>query len=372
MVSVDVQNAEVIRQTVNSNSGVLITPNHAVHYDAPALYLAADTIDQPLFFMTAWQVFAMSNRFERWAMQRLGCFSIDREGNDRQAFKQAVHTLREEAHPLVIFPEGDIYHTTDYVTPFREGAAGIALTAAKKASRPIAAIPCAIKFWYTEDPSAELEQAMQSLEQRLHLRTDPSRELVERIHRMAEAALALKELDYLGCTRSGKLRERVGYLAEAVLSAIEARHALAVRDRAIPARVKVVRQKVIDELEDREDAAKAEPSEVAKLAADMDDLFFVMQLYSYPGDYLVEQPSLERLAETIDKFEEDILGLEYPMVRARRRAVVRFGEPMTVERVGERNETSRLTDMLRSAVQALVDELNAQSPNGVTFDRMPR
>jgi hypothetical protein len=370
IVGVEAQNAQVVQDAIAAKQGVMITPNHSVHYDAPALYLAADTIDQPLFFMTAWQVFAMSSRFEGWAMQRLGCFSVDREGNDRQAFKQAVRMLHDEPYPLVIFPEGDIYHTTDYVTHFREGAAAMALAATKRSSRPIVTIPCGIKFWYVDDPVGELERAMQRLEERLHLRVNASRDLVDRIHRMAEAALALKELDYLGCTRSGRLRERVGYLAESVLEKLEERHGLAYRAGTVPARVKLVRQRVIDQLDDADGERDANQPDTSELAGQMDDLFFVMQLYSYPGDYLADHPTIERLAETIDKFEEDVLGLEYPSVKGRRRAVVRFGEPIQVSRGRGQNDVAELTNRLQTSVQGLVDELNAQSSTGVTFDRI--
>ncbi|MDP6057281.1 MAG: 1-acyl-sn-glycerol-3-phosphate acyltransferase, partial [Pirellulaceae bacterium] len=110
--SIDVTNGDLVRQAIDNGKGVLITPNHSVHYDAPCLYVAMDRFDLPLYFLTAWQMFGMATRFERFAMQRLGCFSIDREGTDRRAFKQAVQILQEEPHPLVIFPEGDIYHTT--------------------------------------------------------------------------------------------------------------------------------------------------------------------------------------------------------------------------------------------------------------------
>ena len=41
-------------------------------------------------FLTAWQVFQMSSSYERWVLQVHGCFSINREANDLQAFKQAV------------------------------------------------------------------------------------------------------------------------------------------------------------------------------------------------------------------------------------------------------------------------------------------
>ena len=61
----------------------------------------------------------------------------------------------------------------------------------------------------------------------------------------------------------------------------------------------------------------------------MDDLFFVMQLYSYPGDYLADNPTIERLAETLDKFEEDVLGARHPFtVRGRRTVSIRFGKPL--------------------------------------------
>ena len=49
--------------------GILITPNHSAHYDSSALYVAADQLDLPLYFMTAWQVFGMSSAWQRWAMQ---------------------------------------------------------------------------------------------------------------------------------------------------------------------------------------------------------------------------------------------------------------------------------------------------------------
>ena len=91
------------------------------------------------------------------------------------------------------------------------------------------------------------------IEQRLHLRSNDM-QLADRIHRIAEAALALKELDYLGHTRSGKLRERVGYLLDAVLTEMEKRHALPSKQAGPPERVKALRQHVsqfedLDELE---------------------------------------------------------------------------------------------------------------------------
>lgn len=362
IVRVDCDNLDVLQRVVADGSGVLITPNHSVHHDSAALYLAADQINQPMYFMAAWQVFAMSSKFQCWALRHLGCFSIDREGNDRQAFKQAVQILQDESEPLVIFPEGDIYHTTDYVTPFREGAAAIALSAAKRSQRPIVALPCGIKFWYVEDPTEELLETVKTIEERLHLRPEVRKPLPERIHRLAEAALALKELDYLGHTSAGRLRDRIRSLTEFVISELEHRHDLSSRSTSTPPeRIKALRQCVIQKLE--EHVHDSDDSRREELYRDMDDMFFAMQLYSYRGDYLADNPSIERLAETVDKFEEDILQLDYPNVRGRRRVAIHFGDAVPVS-VGEnrRDQVAELTRTLQTSVQVILDEMNSSAP----------
>jgi 1-acyl-sn-glycerol-3-phosphate acyltransferase len=353
---ISADNIAVVQSALASGHGVLITPNHSAHYDAPALYAAFDNIRQPLYIMTAWQVFGMATKFECWAMQRLGCFSIDREGTDRQAFKQAVDVLQSEPHPLVIFPEGDIYHTTDYVTPFREGAAAIALSAAKRSERPMSIVPCGIKFKYVDDPREQLLEAMQRIEERLHLRVDSDSPLPNRIHRLAEAALALKELDYLGYTCSGRLRDRIRALLEAVVSRLEQQHGITKTDGTPPERVKAIRQAIIRRLEDEESPPNEANGEARQLRCNMEDIFFAMQLFSYRGDYLVDNPSIERLAETVDKFEEDILGLDYPSVRGERRVAIRFAKPIELQPGKSRRNAAELTKIMESRVQAVIDE----------------
>ncbi|HVW02842.1 MAG TPA: glycerol acyltransferase, partial [Planctomycetaceae bacterium] len=97
-----------------------------------------------------------------------------------------------------------------------------------------------------------------------------------------------------------------------------------------------------------------------RLDHEFEDLFFVIQLYSYPGDYAVEKPSIERLAETLDKFEEDVFRAVYPSIRGRRRAMVRFGPPIEITRNGEqRRSAAELTDLLEAQVQVLLNECSA-------------
>ena len=87
LMSIEAIGIEHLENARAAGHGILICPNHSAHYDSAALYAAAGQIGQPLYFMPAWQVFAMSKRWDRWLMQRMGCFSIDRESTDRTASK---------------------------------------------------------------------------------------------------------------------------------------------------------------------------------------------------------------------------------------------------------------------------------------------
>ena len=348
---VDVSDWERVKSKWQAGDGLLIVPNHSAHYDSTALYVAGDQHDTPLHFMTAWQVFGMSNWWERRLLQRLGCFSIDRESNDRQAFKQAVEILQSGPAPLVIFPEGDIYHTTDYVTPFREGAAAIAISAAKRADRKIWVVPCGIRFFYEDDPIPKIKSALADMEARLHLRQREDLDLRNRIHRLAEAALALKELDYTEHTREGSVRQRIQHLTETVIRRVEERLGCDNSERTTPERVKMLRHMAINQLEETPESQRR------PLERDMEDLFFAMQLYSYRGDYLDGKPSVERVAETVDKLEEDILDLPLPRIRGRRRVKIQVGEPREITPARGRDAVIELTQWMQEEVQRILDEM---------------
>jgi len=64
----------------------------------------------------------------------------------------------------------------------------------------------------------------------------------------------------------------------------------------------------------------------------------------------------QRLAETLDKFEEDVFKVKTATIRGTRRAVVSFGEPIAVTRRRDRKAaTHELTGQLEQAVQTLLD-----------------
>jgi len=361
LMEVTVRGAERVRTLLEEGRAVLITPNHPTHADAYSVYAAADEIGVPLYLMTAWQVFSMKSALTRQVLRWHGCFSVDREAADMRAFRQAVEVLERRREPLVVFPEGEVYHCNGRVRPFREGAAAIALSAAKRDKRPVVCVPCALWYEYLDDPTEELKGIMNDLEREVLWRPRTDLPLHERIYRFAEVCLVIKELEFLGRACEGPLPGRILNLADKILRSIEARRGLPPRSGDVPERVKELRHVAIQELE--KDGVD-EPTR-KRVYEELEDLFLAVQLFSYPGDYVAEKPTVERMAETLDKFEEDVLNRFSATVRGRRRVTAAFGEPIPVERPKDRKSaTVQLTELLETSVQRLIDQLSGAAPGG--------
>jgi 1-acyl-sn-glycerol-3-phosphate acyltransferase len=365
LVGVRLEGTEHLQEAASRGYGLLITPNHPTHADPYALLEASERIGMSFHYMTAWQVFATTHWLGRRVLRRHGCFSINREGHDMRAFRQAVRILEGNdagrPQPLVIFPEGEVFHLNDRVTPFRRGAATAALRAARRSGRPVACIPCGLKFQYVESPLPRMLEVMDRLELRLGLRPQPAMPPARRIRRLADAALCIKEIEYFGRNSAGSAEERSTRLIRALLARLEDRYRVAEAGfsaprRSIPERVKELRRRCIVRGESAVDAGEREQAQ-----RDLADLFFVMQLYSYPADYLAGKPSVERLAETVDKLEEDVLHVRSAGLRGPRRAIVSFGEPVLAEPDATSDDAEAITRALELRVQDLLDAVNGSA-----------
>jgi hypothetical protein len=311
-------------------------------------------------FMAAWQIFRTHWGLDGWVLQRMGAFSVDREGCDRRAVRQAVEFL-SSGHALVVFPEGEIYHLNDRLTPLLEGVAFMALTAQhelEKAQSParVWVVPTAIRYRYLDDVTPKLEAAVARLEDRLFWKPRPGSALHERIIQVGEVLLTIKEKEKLGhvCEGEGDLPTRIARLTEALLERLETEHLKKTpAAETVPLRVKALRRHLLTVRAD--ETADLAARQAARSA--LDDVQLVLQLYSYPGDYLTEKPSLERMAETVEKFEEDIYGAARP--KGRRQARVRLGEPIDLKPVAAgqaRTAAHDVTVRLEEAIQGLMKE----------------
>lgn len=352
IADIEVEGASIVNERLNNGEGVMIMPNHSSHADPYVIYSAADQVGTALHVMATWHVFDDKSWLARWILTKHGCFSVDREANDIGAFRLATSILQEKQEPLVIFPEGEIYHCNGRVTPFREGAAAIAVAAARKSKRPITCIPCAIKYTYVDDPTPSLLATMSELESSIFWRPKLTEPLEKRIYEFAEALLIVKELEYLKNTQSGRLPERIAKLREHILSNVEMRNDIESSSKSIPERVKAARKTIME----KELAGDLDTEQASQLKHDMEDLFLVVQSFSYPGDYVDNHPSIDRMAETIDKFEEDVLQKTTADIKAERRVKVSFGEPVEVSSDRKvKSQTTTITTKIEQRVQQMLD-----------------
>ena len=361
---VEIEGIEHLRPLLERGDGILLAPNHCDRADGLVLMELADRIDRPTCTMAAYQLFAGNAGLRHWLFPRLGIFPVDREGSDLSAVKAAVEVLVEGRHPLVVFPEGEVYHLADRITPLREGVAFLAASAAKKAAdtgRTVWIVPVGVKYRFLDDhdPLPALSELMDRLECRFTWFARRHVALVKRINHYAAAMLALKEIEYWGEPKPGPLEERIAGLRSHILGSMETRHLGNIRGDDVPSRIKGQRHHCLDRL-GQEVTGEAERK---ALRHDLNDLFVAVQLFSYPGDYVRECPTVERAAEVLTKFEEDVLGPDIlAPPRGPRRAIVKLGEPIDVgSRFQEgkklRQIVSSLTTDLESRIQLLLNQI---------------
>jgi hypothetical protein len=365
--AVQFENDSPLRALLRRGDGVLFCPNHTDHADSHLMFALGRRLGVSFYYMIAYQILQGSRR---WFLPRVGAFPVDRDGADLTAFKTAVDLLARGANPLVIFPEGEIHHLGDRVMRLREGAVAIATTAAKRATergKTVWLVPIALKYRYLEtvDPVPALHAILDELEQRANWRVDRGRPLVERIYRYGEGMMLLKEMEYFGGPQTGSLHERLAALREAVLTRIEARRLTESRrcgvgSLSVAERVKEIRRACLKTLADVNTPIVERPS----LRVDLHDAFVALQTSCYPGDYLRDEPTVERVAETLMKFEEDFLGIHEVTAHAPRRAVVCVGDPVDVgARLGTAARPRRVVGELTSELeQQLQSLLNAIGP----------
>lgn len=229
---------------------------------------------------------------------------------------------------MVMFPEGEIYHHHARLDPLMEGVASIILRAAGKLREGQSAwlVPVAMTFRHEADVEDSFSERLSRLEDRIGWKPRTAMPIDERILRLGAGILALKELEFYGEIGPGGLAERLQTLCSHLLEEVEERRGKDSRAETPPERVRALRYRIRRCLLDEED-----PPDAAERAALKDDLyraFTALQVYSYPGDYLLEHPSLHRRAETLMKLEEDLLG--DPVYQTWRTARIVACEPIAV------------------------------------------
>lgn len=353
---ISIRNEQPLISLVRTGQSVLVAPNHADHADPSLLVEVGRRNGLAFHFMAAREGFERS-RIDRFVLQRSGAFSVDREGADLAAVRTAMDILRECRHPLVIFPEGEIYHHHEELDLLNDGVATILLRAAEKlpAGRRSFAVPAAIRITHGPEVERTFSSRLDHLEHRITWKPRSHLPILDRIYSLGSALLSIKEEEFTGECHKGPLPARIQALQNYLIADVEKRHGVAASTQPMPIRIRTLRHAIRKEL--TLGAASPAPERSRELYDDLDRLFAAQQLYSYLGQYL-RQPTRDRIAETIFKLEEDVLGQgSYPTPR---RAEITFGPPIDVDEFLSSNQASAktgvrpMTALLRTRIEQLL------------------
>ena len=366
---VEVSGLEALHKTLKrrgpKRDRVLFLPNHPTHADAAIFIEAIRQTGITTQMMAAYDVFLRS-RLDAWVMQKMGAFSVDREGSDQRAMKQAAAVLAKGKHALTIFPEGNVYLRNDKVTPFNDGAAFIAIRAAKELAKHdvrVFAVPVSIKATHLTDCRDILTDQLEDLLRMLELSEHPEQAPREIIVQVGTEALRRSVRQRgLDAPDPLALSELIEHCTGTVLEALEKKLQIEPKpEMSLIDRVRAARR-VIHEVRTSEE--RAADHAVARTWAD--EAMLAFRIASYLPDYVSENPTLDRIGETIEKLAED---LKHQMIDpfAGRRAYVRFNQPIPLaDYIGKekrgREAIRDLTAACESSVQSGLDEINANNP----------
>jgi Acyltransferase len=349
-----------LRDSLNRQAGILLTPNHCRWADPMVLGMLGREVDQYLYYVASYHLFKKS-KFLGWFINRIGGYSIFREGADRESLRASAEILARAERPVVLFPEGTWFRQNDRVGTLQDGLSLILRQAAKQGERPLVVHPVGLKYWALTDPRPEIERRLEVLERKLGWHPQRQMPHVERIEKLGGALVGLKEVEHLGSVRTGALDARINELNHSIVSGAEKFHFGKEFDGWLLERIRRLRQLLVRKLQEK----KGKPAEAEPVKRTLSDLLLCENLNANSIGYLREEPSLERLAETILRIEETLSdGAEIPLVPMGVTGVV--GPAIDVRAAlaqrGKRGAPDPLVQNLRIEIQNLIDGLRAKGP----------
>ncbi len=362
IVSHECRHLDRLRESLSRGDGILLAPNHCRYADPLVLGWPARETQTHVFAMASWHLFNKGG-FDGFAIRKMGGFSIYREGTDRQSLETAINILADATRPLILFPEGTTNRTNDVLKPLLDGVTFIARAAARrreKAGGKVVMHPIAIKYLCVGDIHPWADKQLDRLESRLSWGPTKHRSmtLVERLLRLSEGLLALKEIEWTGTSKQGTLPERRDALIEELLQQAELRNSITPAPSAtVRDRVRVLRAGAAA-------VFLSAPSDIAlrlQCEADVRAADLAQDLFSHPNCYLMAgQVTDTRIVETIQRIQETIEGRADASVPLR--AVVHVDEAILVPPdKAPRGIEDPLLGQLRERLVQMLEQLSSEA-----------
>lgn len=365
-----------LQQVRDEGCRLLFVINHPSHSDPQVVTELHRRLGIPSCFMAAYDVYLRS-KGAAWTMQRLGNFSIDREGSDRKAMSAAIEVLKKGEQALIIYPEGNVYLTNDRVTPFLDGTAFIAAKAqAALKETKLKIVPISLKFTHLTAPREAVTERMLQLGADSGYifpegsTTDPMGAVLGLGQHIVKGYLS-KHGFSKALSGEQSLYEMLTTFADHLVDELEESLELSsTGEQPLVDRIRKIRS-TIHQI--RTDEKTENPPDIDGLA---DKAILAFRINGHLTPYLNEHATIDRYDETVERIAEDFYSKAMPRTGPRR-AIARFGKPLDVttyldEAGGKaRNAVRAMTRDMESAVQSGIDEINAanEAPGATVIDR---
>lgn len=361
IVARECRHVERFQESLRAGHGILLCPNHCRTADPIVMGWLARAAKTHVFAMASWHLFN-EGRFKAFAIHKMGGFSVNREGIDRKSIDAAVDIISTAERPLILFPEGATSRTNDHLHALHDGVAFIARTAAKRRAKHTAGgkvviHPVGIKYLFGGDIRRAAHDVLTDIERLLTWQPQDHLPLLERIRKVGSALLALKELEYLGVTQEGTIPERVSRLIERLVSPIETEWLGAPQSGGTLHRIKNLRMRIMPEMTQN----KVAPAERERRFQQIKALLLAQQLSFYPADYLTTRPTVDRILETLERFEEDMTGRA--RIHGSIKAILEVAPAIEVSPERDRSASvDPVMARLEASLSEMVGRLSLESP----------
>ncbi len=361
VVDYEIRNIDLLRTSLDAGHGIMLTPNHSRPCDPIAMGWLAREARTHVFAMASWHLYNQ-DWLSAFAIKKMGGFSVYREGIDRQAINEAIKILATAERPLIIFPEGGVTRTNDRLHALLDGVAFIARSAAKKRrghepDGKVVVHPIALKYLFQGDLHQSLDPMLTDIEHRLSWRPQRGIRLVDRVTKVGMTLLALKEIEHMGRPQTAEFEARLSSLIDHLLDPLEQEWLGNKQAGGIISRVKAIRMKIMPEMVRGNLSVEEKERRWDQLA----DLYLAQQVASYPPDYLASQLSVDRILETVERYEEDLT--DTVRSNAPIKVIIEVGPAIPVGTKRDRSvQGDALMTEIAGSLQSMLDRLAEQSP----------
>ncbi len=361
VVAHEIRHLHRLEKSLGAGHGILLIANHPRSADPMVLQFVSRALRCPFYTMASRHVFEQ-NWLNRSVARWMGGFSVNREGLDRQSIDEAIEILQFAERPLVIFPEGTTSRTNDQLMALMDGPAFIARTAqkrrAKNDSGKVVCHPMAIKHVFEGDIEPVADAVLSDIERELTWRPHRELPLLARLVNVGNGLLTLKELEYgVNTDRLASLRDRQTHMVNHLLIPLETEWLGAPQnENGIAVRIKNLSMQIFPEMS----RAQVDPLERDRRWKQLQDMNLAQQIDCYPDRYVAEFPSVDRILETIEKFEEHLTGKA--RIHGQLKSIIEIDDPIEVPLKRQRGANQDpLMVQIKDRISVMLGQLQYES-----------